>query len=349
MKQLLIAAGFVIFSCTLPFKASAANFDQLDVFGDSLSDTGNTFNVSGGRVQPSTAFPPDPPYFQGRFSNDRSFVDYLGNNLGLTPTLFTALPQNTTTIPSQGINFAFGGSNSGLDNDFIPNAPGVLAQVGLFTQRLQANNQKADPNALYSVWAAGNDYLFGGITDPNLTVNNILSSVTLFAQAGAKNILVFNQPDLGKIPYASNTGASSQLTALSTSYNALLANALSQFSLSNPSLNIIPVDVYSLFNQVIASPEKFGFKNATASCVIGDFQAITSVCNNPNDFLFFDAVHPTTHAYELTADAALLAIKAKSVPEPSTPLAILAFGAIGAVGVFKRQKKTVKSCPSNHS
>lgn len=342
MKQQLVAAGFVLFSCILPFKASAANFDQLDVFGDSLSDTGNTFNISGGKVQPSTGFPPDPPYFQGRFSNDRGLVDYLGSDLGLTPTLFTAL-QNTTTIPKQGINFAFGGSDSGVKNDFIPSAPGLLTQVGLFTQRLQANNQKADPNALYSVWAGGIDYLFGGITDPKQTVNNILSSVTLLTQAGAKNILVFNLPDLGKIPYASNTGASSLLTALSTSHNALLADALNQFSAANPSVNIIPVDVNSLFNQVITSPEQFGFKNATASCVIGDFQTIASVCNDPNDYLFFDAVHPTTGGYKLVADAALSAIQAKSVPESSTVLGILAFGAMGAVGFLKRPTKTLKS------
>ena len=340
MKQQLVAAGFVLFSCILPFKASAA-VDELYVFGDSLSDTGNVFNISGGKVQPSIAFPPDPPYFQGRFSNDRGFVDYLGSDLGLTPTLFTALPQNTTTIPSQGINFAFGGSDSGLGNAFIPSAPGLLAQVGLFTQRLQANNQKADPKALYSVWAGGVDYLFSGITDPKQTVNNILSSVTLLAQAGAKNILVFNQPDLGKIPYASNTGASSQLTALSTSHNALLADALNQFSAANPSVNIIRLDVNSLFNQAIATPEQFGFKNATASCVIGDFQTITSVCNDPNDFLFFDAVHPTTNGYKLVADAALSAIQAKSVPESSTIFGILAFGAVGAVGFLKRSTKTV--------
>ena len=280
------------------------------------------------------------------FSNNKVWVDYLGDRLGLTPTLFTAIllftVHSTTTIPKQGINFAFGGANSGIGNAVVPDAhlPGVLEQVGLFTQRLQANNQKADPNALYSVWAGGNDYLFGGSTDPNQTVNNILSSVTSLAQAGAKNILVFNLPDLGKIPYASsNAEVSSLLTALSTSHNALLANALSQFSLSNPSVNIIPVDVNSLFNQLIAAPEKFGFQNATASCVIGGFQAITSVCNDPNDFLFFDAIHPTTNVYKLVADAALSAINAKSVPEPSPALGIVAFGAMGAVGVLKRKQK----------
>jgi hypothetical protein len=68
MKKELVTAGFVLFSLTVPLKASAADFSQFVVFGDSLSDTGNLFNVTQGL--PTGPVPP-PPYFQGRFSNDR--------------------------------------------------------------------------------------------------------------------------------------------------------------------------------------------------------------------------------------------------------------------------------------
>ncbi|MDF5733577.1 MAG: SGNH/GDSL hydrolase family protein [Rhizonema sp. PD38] len=321
MIQQLVAAGFVLFCSMLPLKATGANFDQLYVFGDSLSDTGNTFSVSGGLGNPTKAIPPYPPYFRGRFSNNKVWVDYLGDRLGLTPTLFTAI-QSTTTIPKQGINFAFGGANSGIGNAVVPDAhlPGVLEQVGLFTQRLQANKQKADPKALYAVWGGANDYLFANSTNVNQTVKNILDSVTLLTQAGAKNILVFNLPDIGKSPFAYPKGISGQLTNVSASHNSALASALNQFSSSNPSVNIIRVDINSLFNQVIASPVNFGFKNTTTSCVTGNFENIKSVCNHPNDFLFFDAVHPTTGAHRLVADAALSAINANSVPKPSTTL-----------------------------
>jgi len=46
MKKQAIAAGFVLFYFMLPTKASAASFDQLYVFGDSLSDTGNIYNAT---------------------------------------------------------------------------------------------------------------------------------------------------------------------------------------------------------------------------------------------------------------------------------------------------------------
>jgi len=339
-QKQLVTAGFVLCSFMLPLRASAANFDQLYVFGDSLSDTGNVFNISGGLVDPTKAFNPDPPFFQGRFSNGPVWVDYVGEQLGLTPTLFTNL--SSTTPPTQGINYAFGGSNSGLDNAFVPGIPGVLAQVGLFTQGLQANKQTADPNALYTIWGGANDYLFGNVTDPNQIVKNISDSVTLLAQAGAKNIVVFNLPDLGKTPDASANGISSQLTALSTSYNTLLATTLGNLSLI-PGVNIIPVDINSLFNQLITSPGEFGFTNVTTPCVIGDLNSISAgtftVCNNPNDYLFYDAVHPTTNAQKLIAEATLSAIEAKSVPEPSAALGVLAFGALGAAGVLKRKQK----------
>jgi phospholipase/lecithinase/hemolysin len=64
MKKQIVATGFVLFSFMLPLKATAATFNQLFVFGDSLSDTGNAFIATGGLVNPTQATPPSPPYFR---------------------------------------------------------------------------------------------------------------------------------------------------------------------------------------------------------------------------------------------------------------------------------------------
>lgn len=200
---------------------------------------------------------------------------------------------------------------------------------------MQASQQKADPNALYAVWGGGNDYLFGNPSNADQTVNNLSDSIGALATAGAKNILVFNLPDLGKTPFAAKVNPN-LLSDLTVEHNQKLAAALGNFS-SIPGVNIIPVDTNSLFAQVLNNPEKFGFKNATGSCVIGDFSSIQSVCNNPNDFVFFDAVHPTTGAYKLVADAALTAVRSKTIPEPSAVLGMLALGVMGATGVMKRK------------
>ncbi len=337
MKKQAVAAGFVLLSFMLPLKASAAIFTNFYVFGDSLSDTGNVFTATGGLVAPTTAIPQDPPYFQGRFSNERVWVDYLGEQLGLKPSPYTTL---NTTIPNQGINFAVGGASSGQGNAVVPSAPlpGVLEQVGLLTQPILQANQKLDPNALYAVWGGANDYVFGQATNAAQTVQNLSDAVGLLASSGAKNILVFNLPDLGKIPFAFATGLSSNLTGLTNDHNTRLAEEIDKFS-NNSDLNLISVDVFSLFNQVQANPGDFGFKDVATPCIIGTLQTITSVCSQPNDYLFFDSVHPTTGVHKLVADTALAAIDAKSVPEPAINLGILALGAFGALGMLKRQQK----------
>ncbi|KAF3886353.1 MULTISPECIES: SGNH/GDSL hydrolase family protein [Nostocales] len=339
MKKELLTAGLVFVSLSVPLKASAA-FSQFNVFGDSLSDTGNIFNIT--QQLPSGAIPPSPPYFQGRFSNDKVWVDYLGQALGLTPTLSTNL---STTIPTQGINFAFGGSTSGQGNAFVPGAPGVLAQVTGFL----ANNQTVDANGLYAVWGGGNDYLFGQNPDVVQIVKNISNSVELLAQAGAQNILVFNLPDLGKTPIVLGSANSPILTAATNAHNAVLATSIAQLSNNIPGVNIIPVDINSLFNQAIANPGEFGFKDVTTSCVIYKItiNQVLKTCDNPNDFLFFDEVHPTTNAHKLVAEAALAAIRAKSVPESSTTFGLLTFGALGAAAMFKYRRKQLAVTEKN--
>ncbi|MGD1912769.1 MAG: SGNH/GDSL hydrolase family protein [Rivularia sp. (in: cyanobacteria)] len=339
MKKVLTAAGFVLFSFILSPKAMARDdFSQFYVFGDSLSDTGNIFAASS-FSDPGNPIPPSPPYSQGRFSNGDIWVNFVGDDIGLTPTLIP--PPGNTTIPTDGINFAIGGSSSGLGNALNPDSglPGVLGQVGSFTQILQANNQQADPNALYAVWGGANDYVFGGVTDTSQTVENLSNAIALLTQAGAKNIAVFNLPDLGQLPRPIAENTSAELTQLTEDHNAALEQALGGFSVI-PDVNIIPIDVNSLFKRVVANPGEFGFtENPATSCVVGDIGSITSVCNNPNEFVFFDSVHPSSKSHRLVADLTLSAIKHETVPEPSTVFSTLVVGAVGTVGALKRKRQ----------
>ncbi|MEH2210073.1 SGNH/GDSL hydrolase family protein [Nostoc sp.] len=324
MKKQAVAAGFVLLSFMLPTKASAASFDRLYVFGDSLSDTGNIYNAT------SKTYPASPPYFEGRFSDGPIWIDYLGDQLGLKPTLLTTIP---SIPPTQGINFAFGGASSGLDNAVVPNQnlPGVLKQVLGFAGTLQANNQTADPDALYTLWGGANDFFFLNPEDSKTPISNISLALNTLVGVGAKNILVFNLPDLGQLPAAKINGRNPTTLSKSTSeFNLGLAQTVKALN-QNPNLNIISVDTYSLFNQASA----LGFTNVTESCL-----SRPDICKpGDNKFLVWDGFHPTTAAHKEIADTALAAIEAKSVPEPAINLGILALGAFGAVGVLKRQQK----------
>jgi len=313
MKKQILGTGFVLFSFMLPLRATAASFSQIYVFGDSLSDVGNTFNATGG------AIPPSPPYFQGRTSNGPLWVEYLANDLGATST-----------------NFAFGGATTGSTNTTIAPwgslLPGLEQQINTFT----TTNPSADPNALYILWAGANDYLGAGVTDPIVPVNNLTTAVSTLADYGAKDIMVVNLPDLGELPGPrGDSQFSSSLNTLTALHNSGLSFS-SDFLSQTTDTNIIQLDVNSLFKQAIASPTEFGFTNVTEACL----DTTTFVrCSKPDEYLFWDNFHPTTAAHAKVAEFALSEITAKSVPEPSAGLGILALGALGAVSVVKSKQK----------
>ncbi len=271
-----------------PASLSTHNFDNIYVLGDSLSDDGNLFQIFRG------VYPQSPPYFKGRFSNGPVWVEYLAPKLGLTPNPKT--------------NFASGGSSSGVGNSILPKLPlpGLIGQVSLFTALFEITLHRGDPNSLYIVWAGADDYLFGGVTDINKTVNNLLAAVRSLAAFGAKNIMVINLPDLGKLPGTrGDIQISTRLSTLTSAHNSALAAILSGLSQTlSPNVNLIPIDVNYFFNRAIAAPREFGFTNVTDPCLVG-----IVVCANPNKYLFWDYYHPTTATHKILADLAFSALE----------------------------------------
>lgn len=350
MKKPILATGFALLSFMLPLGASAQDvkFDKMYVFSDSTSDTGNVFNVTtfANRLDPTIPInPPSPPYYEGRYSNGPVWVDYLADDLGLTltPSTELAVPFPITATPTgelgvnfyfggatttQSVNFAFGGAKAGLDNAGSPRLPGVLREIQSFTDDLKLANQSADPNALYIVWAAGsNDYSSGAVREPTVPIENISKGVTALADAGAKTILVPNAPDLGKTPgnLSLGTEESNRLTALTEAHNSALATALDNLSEEFPGIDIIPFDVYSIFNDVLENPADFGFTNVSQACL-----SVVECATNPDNqdnFWFWDGIHPTaaTHAQlgEFAFEALETAQEPQPVPEPASSASLV--------------------------
>lgn len=311
MQKQLLVTGLFFSSVLFPLQATAQDSQQLYVFGDSLSDTGNLYNATGGTI------PPSPPYSQGRFSNDRLWVEYLAADLGATST-----------------NFAFGGATTGSNNTIpipdslpIPPLPGLEQQITSF----QAANPIANPDALYVIWAGANDYLGGGVVDPSVPVNNLSGAITTLAESGAENFLVVNLPDLGKIPGTSNSPQASSLSTLTSLHNSNLDTSLDALSTSY-GIDIYDLDVSSLFAAAIAQPAKYGFTNVTDACLTD-----TGICSNPNQYLFWDELHPTDTAHKIIGELASSRLEAEPVPEPSAGLGILALGGLGAGTLLKRK------------
>jgi phospholipase/lecithinase/hemolysin len=345
IRRRVLATGFFVLSVLFPVKTFAATFSGIYVFGDSLSDPGNVYNVSKqfNSLDPTSPIvPPSPPYFNGRLSNGPNWVDYLSEDLGLNPTAFTSLSSGGN--PAQGINFAFGGATTGTANTIDPRLFGLQKQVEEFTSLLAMTTKKADPNALYIVWAGANDYLpttshFQPYDKPDIPLANISAAVTTLAGVGAKNIMVVNLGNMGQIPLTLKTPLSQPLNALTGAHNAGLSQTLNLLGQNLGSgVNLIPLDVNTLGDQIRANPAQLGLTNVTDAC-LPDIFATTS-CPNPDEYLFWDTYHLTTGPNRLVAESAFAVLTSKpseTVPEPSSAVAIFAFGVLGTVSVLKHK------------
>ncbi len=268
-------------------------YSKLYVFGDSLSDIGNIASATFGAD-------PGQYYWNNRFSNGPVWVEDLDTGLGLPP-----LVRSTS---SGGTDFAYGGAQTsgtgGLDGIFIKDVDEQINQL------LPKSTTKVDPNALYVMFAGAND-LINGQTNVSIPVNNLSQDLTRLATAGARTFLVANLPLLGYTPrFNDNPTTFNSYNTLTTQFNTALGAMLDNLQAGNAALTIHHLDVASLFSQAIADPAALGLTNVTNSAAPGlepgDSSYNTSqIVPNPNQYLFWDDLHPTQTVHAELAQYAL--------------------------------------------
>ncbi len=343
--------GAAILIGIVPFAAAAKDYSSINIFGDSLVDSGNFFNLT--RELTGTGLPP-APYAQ-QFSNGDVWAEQLAEALDLSPALSTAvLPgilSGSTPVPSEGINFALGGSLTD-DSNSQPGLPGLQSQIAAFNTL--STFSPLGPNTLNVLLAGGNDYnqaivsapLAGLATLPDQVTNNLIDAIATLISIGAEDILVSNLPNLGTQPFAQtlnsfNPQSSASLSALSTQHNLLLSQKLTNLETASGA-NIIQLDLESFTDEAVNSPDTFGFTNVTDSC-LSNFVSVVNFgtpCSNPDEYLFWDAVHPTTKAHSFVAQLAIDALAhedtQKSVPEPTSTVVTLLVG--GSLLLRRKQR-----------
>jgi len=304
--------------------ASAAepSFTDLVIFGDSLSDTGNTSIASGGFYPREGT---TQPYFGGRYSNGLLWTEWLASGLG-AGTSGDAKPHR-----NGGNNYAYAGARTGYTTVDVP---GLQFQVQTIWG---STHSAADPNALYVLVGGGNDMRDARSFDSgNETANEFVrdlwaanaassmkASLDFLAQRGAKNVLISTLPDLGNTPEAAFLGLQSASSDATASFNAQVAGLMS-FGASR-GLNMTLLDMAGVVEAVrqdtlTNDAAVYGVLDIWAPCAgfNGSFGTPCAVA------AFSDGLHPSARAHQIIADAAFQALGVTPVPEPETVALMLA-------------------------
>jgi hypothetical protein len=206
-----------------------------------------------------------------------------------------------------GTNYAYGFAFTGTGTTAFTYGPGnalsfPVNNMGLQLSTYLSTNPTITSKTLFVIWGGAND-LLNATSGAAITtaVTNELGIIQTLITAGATDFLVVNLPPLGAVPRVSALGSATAtaVTQEAALFNQGLAAGLAGLPAANTgkSLHIFPLDVYTLFNNIIATPSTYGFTNVTASS--------QTAAVNPDTYLFWDSLHPTTAGHHLIATSAL--------------------------------------------
>ncbi len=306
----LLAAGLLAVAALAPLPAAA--YSSLVIFGDSLSDSGNNASLLGtapGQVITGNSYIPTRPYASGTYSNSDVWATSFAAALGLQ-----ALPSR-----GGGSNYAYGGA---ITNGGFP--PSLTRQLQLYG----ATAPTDEASALYVIAGGGNNAraALSAIdkgADATTTIaavaagfaSDIGNMVDTLQAAGAQKIVVWNTPDIGLAPAVLAQNDSAMGTRIASAMNLALDARL---------LGEQGVVEFNIFN-LVGEASSFGLVNVTDAC------GAIALCN-PDTYLFWDGIHPTSAGHALISSAMLATV----VPEPAT-LWMFALG--GAALLLRRRRR----------
>lgn len=229
---------------------------------------------------------PAEPYlhFDGRWSNGPLWIEHLSERFG-----FAYIETN---------NYAHSGAQ--CDDTF--------GQVRRFTPSGPLSN------ALFVVWAGGNDFLqeydkywlddSGWDTQTAYSVSGLSNAVVTLHEKGARFVLVPNTVDVTEIPTINYLPdfLRDYLRDKVKLFNSRLAVALDALEAQLPDMEIYRCDTFAKMQWLLRHAKAYGFteKNIDA---LADLTLLDKSFDGPGaNYVFWDPIHPTTKAHALVAD-----------------------------------------------
>lgn len=311
MRGIVVAIPCCVVLLGLPaFCDSFSQVNQIVAFGDSLTDTGNaSIATLGAYPGPGYAYRsvPGVPFPVGDFTNPPApsgpsglWIDQFAANTGLP---------NPQPYLAGGTNFAVASAKTGSNG-----LDGVSDQLGLYL----SGQSNIPSTTLFSVWAGANDITAG--SNPVQAANNLEANIATLAGGGGKYFLWFNLPLLGDTPAGAASGSAAALNAASLAFDTQWAADIQSLDATYPGIDVVGVDLATLFQQILNTPGNYGFNVTTPGMDVPGA--------DPSDYLFWDGMHPTSAGDALIASLAQSDFEASitptsGVPEPaSLPLAL---------------------------
>jgi phospholipase/lecithinase/hemolysin len=154
---------------------------------------------------------------------------------------------------------------------------------------------------LFVVWGGANDILNATSLDDVIKASiEETKDIQRLVDAGATQFIVPNLPPLGLVPRLNGSPTTSiPATTASIVYNEFLQAGLTVLKDFNfgKRVRFHQLDVFSLFSQIVASPSTYALANVTDSSQ-GNYTI------DPDTYLFWDDLHPTTKGHEILAQTA---------------------------------------------
>ena len=308
----LIGSALVLLLVIPGWVAAQAPFGRIVVFGTSLSDSGNAFLFTQAANTPPYAdldplLVPGKPYAKGghHFSNGATWVEQFARPLGLAGNTRPAFQGSST----EATNYAVGGARAREDGINV----NLSYQVNAF---LQAFNGIAPSDGLYVIEMGSNDVRdafveFASDGDGGAILQGALAAIgnnlgTLYA-AGARRFLVWNVPDIGMTPAVVSLGPDAAWLGsfVTKTFNSYLDGLLAALA-GLPGIEIVKLDVFQVLHEITDDPMAFGLSVVDSACIMPDTPPFE--CKKPDEYLFWDGIHPTKAVHAIVAQDAAMAL-----------------------------------------